>query len=1330
MQPYFNIHNHTEISNALLGFPDVICRIPDLVTRAYECGLSGIAVTEHEGISSHLQVLKAYKKLKDKVTEKGEEFRPFKVALGNEIYLQEEWEDENNRNLENDMVYPYYHFILMALDTEGHHQLRQISTMAWKRSYVRNFRRRPTLYSDLEKIIKPNQGHIVCSTACLGSRIDNILLNNCPELKDLTDKQRFIRACKEVDRLVDIFGIGNVYLEVQPPATSNNDQSRLNLAMIQLSQYTGIPIIPSTDTHYLNKEDRFIHEVYLRSQDGEREVGDFYGTTYMMDSDELTSYFVQGGVEESTVQTWIDNSNKLMERVGEYNITHNPIIPEIPVKHIPQFEISHRFKQYYTKYPAFGYYATETQSLHEQYFFYQIEQGLESKIVNNPKKVDLLEKYIARLNEEWTELKIISETLDTKMVCYYSSMSKIIELIWAADSLVGPARGSAAGFLTCYLLEVTQIDPVPLGDYFPSWRHINHQRGVELPDIDVDSEASKKTLIVNKMKEYFGENKVLNVATFNKLSSKTAIERAVKGLGQSSAIAGYLKSLIPVSRGKVASLKETVYGNPETGQKPVSEFVAECKKYDHLLECALALEGLITNRGLHAAGVIVCNNDYTDYISAMCSNNGTMCTCYDLWDSEEAGCIKFDMLTVEAIDKIHKTMDLLIQYDKLPWEGSLKETYYKHIHPDVLEYDDPKMWDILPTVYSVFQFDTPISSKALEATKPHSAMDLSAANSLLRLMPDNANETPIDRYIRYKKSYEAWVEDTKNYGLDDNERAILWNYLADAYGMADSQEKVMRLSMDEHTSHYSLKEANALRKSIAKKDKKLQEKAKKQFFEYCEKAGTREVFADYIWNIVFAASMGYSFSQLHSYSYSIIALQELNLNWFYPIVYWNCACLSVESNGGEEDKAGSIDYSEMCKAIYKMRLSNIFVSPPSINSSNVEFTPVEDNNRILFGLCGISGINADIAQQIIDNRPYASFRDFFNKNYYKGSLVTSSKFVQLIKAGCFDEFNPDRIHIMKLFVAWEYGKKDKLTMANLDNAVSLQLPIPKQLLSPYKFKQYVCSKQFYVGNHPKFKSKKLYWLDNKALKYFNNHCKSDLKEDVDWWVDGDVTIVVDKALEKYFAPILDELKTLLNEPQFIEAYNKKCMAQKFNQYVPVVEVNKWSFEACSYYATEHELAHVDFEGYNIDKFSDLPKDPVFVDKVSRGRTWKQYALNQICGVVIGRTDSHHIVHILTPELEVVNVKFYAGAFAHYKSMNTTYINIGTKVVKSTIEKPWLIRGNLLLFSGYRRDENEFVCKRYTNSIYRHSVQKITAVNPDGSIEIQSTRIGYEDDSED
>ena len=267
---YFNIHNHTSYSNALLGFPDVICSVQDLIQRAYDLGLSGISISEHEGVSSHIQALKYYNSMARD--------RPFTLALGNEIYLMEQEWDEVNRESPN--TYPYYHFVLTALDTEGHKQLRELSTRAWKRAWKQGkIYRRPTYYDDLEEVIGKNQGHVIASTACLSSYINRLLLENDIDAADL-----------EVERLAKIFGQGNLYLECQPAKKKGTDQDKVNNLLWQTAEYHKIPIVPSTDSHYLSKDDAWIHKIYLQSQEGDREVEDFYATAYLMSPDELREH--------------------------------------------------------------------------------------------------------------------------------------------------------------------------------------------------------------------------------------------------------------------------------------------------------------------------------------------------------------------------------------------------------------------------------------------------------------------------------------------------------------------------------------------------------------------------------------------------------------------------------------------------------------------------------------------------------------------------------------------------------------------------------------------------------------------------------------------------------------------------------------------------------------------------------------------------------------------------------------------------------------------------------------------------------------------------------
>ena len=455
---YFSIHNHSTYSNALLGFPDVICSVQDLIQRAYDLGLNGVCITEHEGISSHVQALKYYNSM--------QKDRSFTLGLGNEIYLMDESEDLANR--ENPNIYPYYHFILLALDTEGHKQIRELSTRAWQRAWKQGrIWRRPTYYSDLEEIIKSNQGHVIGSTACLGSRLDKLLLDN-----DIDE------ADKEVERLINIFGLNNFYIECQPAKDNECDQYKVNDLLYQTANYHNVKIICSSDSHYLQKNDAYIHKIYLLSQEGDREVDDFYKTAYLMSADEMRGYLRLNFTDEQIDQMY-EWSNEICERVQGYDLFHKPIIPQIPEDKLPKFKTQHWFSDWYESYPNFAYYSSDDRPEHERYFFYQVECGLIDKVLNKGKDV---EQYIKRLDEEFEQFRLISEQLNTSIPCYFSSMSKIIDLIWEAGSLAMPARGSSAASLTNYLLDVTQIDPVPLGEYFPFWRFMNVERGVELPD--------------------------------------------------------------------------------------------------------------------------------------------------------------------------------------------------------------------------------------------------------------------------------------------------------------------------------------------------------------------------------------------------------------------------------------------------------------------------------------------------------------------------------------------------------------------------------------------------------------------------------------------------------------------------------------------------------------------------------------------------------------------------------------------------------------------------------------------------------------------------------
>lgn len=492
-----------------------------------------------------------------------------------------------------------------------------------------------------------------------------------------------------------------------------------------------------------------------------------------------------------------------------------------------------------------------------------------------------------------------------------------------------------------------------------------------------------------------------------------------------------------------------------------------------------------------------------------------------------------------------------------------------------------------------------------------------------------------------------------------------------------------------------------------------------------KECGRSQKFLDYLWRVQIEMSKSYSFNLIHSHEYSTECLQELNLYWRYPKIYWNTATIIVRA--GTEDKREnnniSIDYGKISKSIYNAKENNIIIAPPSINTSEETFAPNESANSILVGLACISSVNTQISTQIINNRPYTSFADFYNRNTYTGSLVTPSIIIMLIKAGCFDEFNPDRVAILKEFSELSTPKKQELTLSNVPLALKIGVKFPNSLIAPYNFKKYVCSKEYYYGPHPNFKSKKIYWMDDKALEFFNKYCRSRLEENKDWFVDGDKTLIVDSSLDKLFKKSTEKLKEYINEGTCIAQYNLRLQEAKYNELTRGNEdTNHWSMEAVSYYSDKHELAGVNFPKYNIAQFSSLPEEPIFEIRNMRGRTWPQYEIYAICGTVLARNDNNHILTILTPENDVVNIKFNQETFAFYKSQISEDIG-GKSVIR---DKPWFKRGELLIVCGYRRGANEFVAKKYKSSVYSHLVYRIEAVNGN-DIEVRGTRWGYKEE---
>ena len=421
--------NHTQYSN--LRLRDCIIKEKDLIEYAVELGHEVVAITDHEAVCNAVKVEKIYKKIK-------KDHPDFKVILGNEIYLCRNGLNANNFNREYDR---YWHFVLLAKDAIGHKQIREISTRAWRRSYMaRGMRRVPTYYQDLIDIIRGNPGHVIGTTACLGGALPTQLLKY-RQTKNEELYEKIIAWCEQMEW---IFGEGNFYLELQPAA--NAEQKYVNRALLDIAKNYHFPYIITTDTHYLKKEDKSIHKAYLNSQNGDREIDDFYATTYLMSTEELESYM---NMTQEELHEAYANIHGIKERCEDYSLLKPLKIPQLKWKESKIGYVRNRWHERIPNITKFVDSPYEGDQLLACHIVEQLETDMRLQAQN----------IYDAINECLEMTWISSEVNKTHWSAYYLNLQRIIEECWNAGTLVGCGRGSGVGFILLYLLGITQINP-------------------------------------------------------------------------------------------------------------------------------------------------------------------------------------------------------------------------------------------------------------------------------------------------------------------------------------------------------------------------------------------------------------------------------------------------------------------------------------------------------------------------------------------------------------------------------------------------------------------------------------------------------------------------------------------------------------------------------------------------------------------------------------------------------------------------------------------------------------------------------------------------------
>lgn len=851
---------------------------------------------------------------------------------------------------------------------------------------------------------------------------------------------------------------------------------------------------------------------------------------------------------------------------------------------------------------------------------------------------------------------------------------------------------------------------------------------------------SKRPLVFKKLREKRGELNVAQVATFGTTSARAAVATACRGYrskeypkGIDSDISLYLSGLIPSERGITWSLTECFEGNEKKGRKPIREFCSQFENYPGLKEIALGIENLIVRRGVHASGVIFYNNSPFETSALMKSPGGDITTQFDLHMEEKLGGTKFDFLVTEICDKITVALNLLRQNGYFSECSSLREIYNKYLHPQVLDLKNLRIWEALENgeVQDVFQFNTAIGLQTVQAIKPRNPIEMCAANGLMRLVAPEGQERPFDRYIRFKNNPKLWYDEMDREGLTKEEQKILEPYYARDYGVPFDQESLMRMVMDENISHFTLAESNNTRKVLAKKKVKEIPVVKEKFISQCPS----KRLGEYCWRTMMLPQMSYSFSNVHAMLYSFIGIQTLVIATQWPVIYWNTACLIVNSQSIEEEettedfleenpseadcqeeleemdddeeepikkkekkKVKTVNYGKVATAIGKMKSAGIEVSPPDINQSAYTFIPDEKKNLIRYGLRGITKVGDDIVKQIIENRPYTSIPDFLSK-----VKINKPQMVNLIKCGAFDSFG-QREQVMHEYINLISDAKKRITLQNMKMLIDFGL-IP----SEYDFVRRVFNFNKYLKTS---KVDDLFLLDNIAMTFFDKNFSIDkLIEDARAESGFGIKQITWK---KIYDEVMDRIRPYVkeNNQKLLTSVNTRLTEDVWNKYC-LGNMSKWEMDSVSCYFHEHELARVDNAYYGFSNFFDLSEEPE-IERVFeiKGKRVPIFKIHRIYGTVLDRDKMKKLVTLLTPD-GVVTVKIFGEVFNIYDRQISEKGADGKKHVK---EKSTFARGNKIVVCGIR-DGDSFRAKKYKATPY-HLCELIEEVYPDGKIKMR------------
>lgn len=991
--PFTHLHVHSQYS--LL---DGKATIPELVDKCLECGMRGIALTDHGNMFG----IKEFFNYVEKVNSGKEEGEKFKPILGCEMYVA-----RNSRFEKNDRTDNGYHLIVLAKNLKGYHNLVKLVSKAWTEGYYY----KPRI--DRDSLAEYREGLIVCS-ACLGGEVPQFIMHD--EIEKAEERVRWYK---------ETFG-DDYYLELQRHQTfkenANRDvfveQTRVNEQLVRIADKYGIKLVATNDVHFTNEDDAEAHDrlicVSMQKKFSEPRLH-YTKQEWLKTPEQMAEIF-------KDIPEALQSTQEILDKVEFYSINHAPIMPFFDIPE--DFGTEEEYRSRLTEKDLFDEFTQDENGnvvLSEEEAKKKIERlGGYDKLYRIKFEAD----YLAQLTFEGAKERYgdpippdVMERLKFELYImktmgfpgYFLIVQDFINTGRKELGVsIGPGRGSAAGSAAAYCLGITQIDPIKYDLLFE--RFLNPDR-ISLPDIDVDFDDDGRYEVLKYVTNKYGAEKVAHIITFGTMATKMAIKDVAKvlevPLPESNRLARLVPDRMPEVDGKTPKI------NIKNCIKYVKEFEAEThnpdEKIRETLKYAEQLEGNIRNTGVHACGVIISRDDITDWVPVSTGKDSdgetVISTQYEGSIIEDTGLIKMDFLGLKTLSIIKETL------------YNIKKRHGVDLDIEHIPLDDKATFELYckGNTTSTFQFESPGMQNSLRSLHPTKFEDLIAMNALYRPGPMDY----IPTFIARKHGEEPIV-----YDID-----CMKQYLEETYGVTVYQEQVMLLSR--LLANFTRGESDMLRKAMGKKQIDKMQKLKKKFLAQGVGNGHPEAALNKIWED-WEKFASYAFNKSHATCYTWVAYQTAYLKAHYPAEYMA---------GVLSRNLSAID--KLRKVMDECKRMGLTVLGPDINESDEKFS-VNKKGEIRFGLGAVKGVGINAVSSIIRERDAnGSFKDIYDfVERVNLSACNRSAIENLALAGAFDTFGwPREVFVTEIMgstysdMLVKYGQR----LQNDKNSLQLSL---------------------------------------------------------------------------------------------------------------------------------------------------------------------------------------------------------------------------------------------------------------------------------------------------